>query len=161
MQFRHVGRSPSGERLIVRCLRGRRIAGMRDSTIDVRAGSCQPRAASLDAWSSRDWSCGIDVTRLSPLDELTVTTRNSTYTILIVNPSSGEVKIRGGAYFPSFATARVCGSSLGRGFLKRHVVHAGFCLEVTHQELGLIVTTRVRTAVVTAGLRRAASGPVM
>ena len=134
---------------------------MRDSTVDMPAGSCLPQAASLEAWSSRDWSRGIDVTRLSPLDELTVTTRNSTYTILIVNPSTGEVKIRGGSFFPSFETARVCGSSLGRGFLKRHVVHAGFCLEVTHREFGLIVTTRVRTAVVTAGLGRAASGAVM
>lgn len=101
------------------------------------------------------------MTSLSPLDELTVTTRNSTYTILIVNPSTGDVKIRGGAFFPSFATARICGSSLGRGFLKRHVVHAGFCLEVTHQELGLIVTTRVRTAVVSSGVGHAAPGAVM
>ena len=91
-----------------------------------------PHAATLDAWSSKDWSSGIDVTKLSPLDELTVTTRNSTYTILIVCPASGEVKIRGGTFFPSFATARICGSSLGRGFLKRHVVHAGFCLEFTN-----------------------------
>ena len=93
---------------------------MRDSTVDIRAGSCVPQASTLDAWSSRDWSRGIDVTRLSPLDELIVTTRNSTYTILVVNPSTGDVKIRGGAFFPSFATARICGSSLGRGFLKRH-----------------------------------------
>jgi hypothetical protein len=134
---------------------------MRDSTVDIRAGSCVPQASTLDAWSSRDWSRGIDVTRLSPLDELIVTTRNSTYTILVVNPSTGDVKIRGGAFFPSFATARICGSSLGRGFLKRHVVHAGFCLEVTHQELGLIVTTRVRTAVVCSGAAHAAPGAVM
>ena len=134
---------------------------MRDSTVGVPAGSCVPHAATLDAWSSKDWSSGIDVTKLSPLDELTVTTRNSTYTILIVCPASGEVKIRGGTFFPSFATARICGSSLGRGFLKRHVVHAGFCLEVTHQELGLIVTTRVRTAVVCSGAAHAAPGAVM
>jgi len=134
---------------------------MRDSTVDLRAGSCVPHASTLDAWSSRDWSRGIDVTRLSPLDELIVTTRNSTYTILIVNPSTGDVKIRGGAFFPSFATARICGSSLGRGFLKRHVVHAGFCLEVTHQELGLIVTTRVRTAVVSCAVRHPTPEAVM
>jgi len=134
---------------------------MRDSTVGVPSGWCLPRAATLDAWSSRDWSSGIDVTGLSPLDELTVTTRNSTYTILIVCPSSGEVKIRGGSFFPSFATVRICGSSLGSGFLKRHVVHAGFCLEFTHEELGLIVTTRVRTAVVSSGVERAAPGALM
>jgi len=134
---------------------------MRDSTVDLRGGSCVPRASSLDAWSSRDWSRGIDITRLSPVDELTVTTRNSTYTILIVNPSTAEVKIRGGRFFPSFATARICGSSLGRGFLKRHVIHAGFCLEVTHEEIGLIVTTRVRTAAVSRGAAHAAPVSVM
>jgi hypothetical protein len=134
---------------------------MRDSTVGVPSGSRVPRAATLDAWSSRDWSSGIDVTTLSPLDELTVTTRNSIYTILIICPSSGEVKVRGGSFFPSFATARICGCSLGRGFLKRHVVHAGFCLEFTHEELGLIVTTRVRSAVVSSGVERTASGALM
>ena len=134
---------------------------MRDSTVGIPAGSCVPHAATLDAWSSKDWSSGIDVTSLSPLDELTVTTRNSTYTILVVCPASGEVKMRGGTFFPSFATARICGSSLGRGFLKRHVVHAGFCLEFTHEELGLIVTTRVRTAVVSTSGEHVATGALM
>ena len=46
----------------------------------------------LEAWSSNDWTAGIDVTTLSPLDQLTVTTRNSVYTILIVCPESGEVR---------------------------------------------------------------------
>jgi len=159
MRFRHAGERAgypktlkSGER---------RIGSMRDSTVGIPAGSCVTHAATLDAWSSKDWSSGIDVTRLSPLDELTVTTRNSVYTILIVCPASGEVKIRGGTFFPSFATARICGSSLGSGFLKRHVVHAGFCLEFTHEELGMIVTTRVRTAVVSSGVERTAPGALM
>lgn len=124
---------------------------MRHSTVEVRAESTVPHAALLEAWSSKDWTAGIDVTTLSPLDELTVTTRNSVYTILIVCPVSGEVKIRGGRFFPSFVTARIGGSSLGRGFLKRYVVHPGFCLEFTNDDLGLIVTTRVHTAVVSSG----------
>ena len=120
-----------------------------------------PHAAMLEAWSSNDWTAGVDVTTLSPLDELTVTTRNSVYTILIVCPESGEVKIRGGRFFPSFVTARIGGSSFGRGFLKRYVVHPGFCLEFTNDDLGLIVTTRVRTAVVTSGSTRVAGDAVM
>jgi hypothetical protein len=134
---------------------------MRHSTIDVRAGSPVPQAAMLETWSSNDWTAGIDVTTLSPLDQLTVTTRNSVYTILIVCPSSGEVKVRGGRFFPSFTTARIGGSSLGRGFLKRHVVHPGFCLELTHDDLGLIVTTRVRTARVSSGGARVPVDAVM
>jgi hypothetical protein len=120
-----------------------------------------PQAALLESWSSKDWTGGIDVTALSPLDELTVTTRNSVYTILMVCPVSGEVKIRGGRFFPSFVTARLGGSSLGRGFLKRLVVHPGFCLEFTNDDLGLIVTTRVRTATVTSGGAQVAADAVM
>jgi hypothetical protein len=83
------------------------------------------------------------------------------YTIFIVSPTSGEVKIRGGAFFPSFAAARICGSSLGHGFLKRFVVHPGFCLELTHDDLGLIVTTPVRSAAVSSGGDRVPSEVVM
>ena len=134
---------------------------MRDSAVGVRPNSCVPHAALLETWSSKDWTAGIDISSLSPLDELTVTTRNSVYTILIVCPVSGEVKIRGGRFLPSFVTARIGGSSLGQGFLKRHVVHPGFCLEFTNDDLGLIVTTRVRTAVVSSGGARVPSDAVM
>src|SRR5580765_7413242 len=134
---------------------------MRDSAVGIPPDSCVPHAALLETWSSKDWTAGIDVTTLSPLDELTVTTCNSVYTILIVCPVSGEVKIRGGRFFPSFVTARIGGSSLGRGFLKRYVVHPGFCLEFTNDDLGLIVTTRVHTAVVSSGGGDAPADAVM
>ncbi len=119
---------------------------MSDSSGSVVIGAYVPRGATIDAWSSADWSGGIDITALAEFDELTVTTKNSVYTIVIVSPRTGAVKIRGGSAFPAFGDARVSGSSLGGGLLRRHVVHAGFCLELTHATLGTVVTTRVRTA---------------
>jgi hypothetical protein len=104
-------------------------------------------ALELAAWSSRDWTDGVNITRLSPCDQLTVTTRNSVYTIVVVRPSTAEVQVRGGVMFPAFTTVRLCGSSLGSAFLKRHVVHPGFCLEFADATLGRVITTRVREVV--------------
>ena len=127
----------------------------------VLSGAQVPRVAMLDSWSAADWSGGVNVTTLSPFDELTVTTKNSVYTILIVCPNSGKVKVRGGHTFPAFTDARICGSSLGGSLLKRHFVHPGFCLELSHPDLGTVVTTRVRTASVNPGSTRTASDIVM
>src|SRR5262245_21891572 len=115
----------------------------------------------LETWSTADWSGGVNVTALAPFDEITVTTKNRVYTLLIVSPQSGEVKVRGGSAFPSFTKARVCGSSLGGGLLKRHVVHPGFCLELAHDDFGTIVTTRVRTALLVRGAERSGPDTVM
>jgi len=109
-----------------------------------------PRAVSLTAWSDRDWSAGVCLGDLCAMDRLTVTTRNSVYDIVIVSPQTGEVMVRGGALFPSLTPARLCGSSLGGSFLKLHVVHPGFCLELAHDERGIVITTPVRSVVVSA-----------
>lgn len=124
---------------------------MSQSTSSGVSGVRVPRAAMLDTWSSADWSGGVNVTALSPFDELTVTTKNSVYTIVIVSPHSGAVKIRGGSAFPSFTDARICGSSLGGGLLKCNVVDPGFCLELNHEGLGTVVTTRVRSVLARVG----------
>jgi hypothetical protein len=108
-------------------------------------GSRVPRAALLDQWSACDWKRGVNITLLAPFDTLTVTTKNSVYTIVVVSPESGEVKVRGGTIFPVFTPARLCGCSLGGGLLKRAVIHPGFSVELVHQGLGTIVTTHVRT----------------
>jgi hypothetical protein len=117
------------------------------------------RAAVLDTWTSADWSGGVNVCGLQPFDQLTVTTKNSVYTLIVVCPRSGDVQVRGGALFPSFTKARISGSSLGGGLLKCHIVHPGFCLELAHRDLGAIITTRVRTVTVSHGDET--SSPVM
>jgi hypothetical protein len=121
-----------------------------DSSISLAMNAPVPGADLLDTWVSADWSGGIRVAELQPFDQLTVTTKNTVYTIVVVSPRSGEIQVRGGTLFPSFARARLCGSSLGRGLLKCGVVHPGFCLELCHADLKTIVTTRVRTVIVSA-----------
>ena len=103
----------------------------------------------LDSWISADWSDGVDLRELSPLDQLRITTSNNVYTLIVVSPYSGVVEARGGPLLSEFTTVRVCGSSLGCcGPLKCHVIHPGFCLELSHDELGVIVTTPVQDVAV-------------
>jgi hypothetical protein len=132
-----------------------------DSSISVVLNAPASAADLLDSWVSADWSAGVRIADLQPFDQLTVTTRNTVYTIVVVCPRSGEIQVRGGTLFPSFATARLCGSSLGRGLLKCGVLHPGFCMELCHSELKTIVTTRVRTLTVNAAAAPPSASSVM
>lgn len=110
---------------------------------------------SLESWTRHDWRHGVLLPQLGPYDQLIVRTRNSTYEIIVIDPQTASVLVRGGSFFPEFSPARVAGSSLGGGFLKVHGVYAGFQMELVAGER--ILTTRVRTvSVLTAGI-----GPVM
>ena len=104
-------------------------------------------AATLDRWTAHDWSHEVLVPQLALHDQLLVRTRNSTYEIIVVVPHTASVLVRGGAFFPTFAPARVAGSSWGRGFLKLHGIYAGFQMELVTDDQP-IVTTRVRTVAV-------------
>ena len=104
---------------------------------------CQA-SADLDTWSHHDWTEGVQVDALPPLDALVVRTRNSTYEITVLSPRTGEVLVRGGRFFPEFTRARVGGSSLGGSFLKLRGIYVGFCLEL-HDGSQRIVTTSVQT----------------
>ncbi len=112
-----------------------------------------PSVAQLDHWSGHDWQNGVVVNRLSLHDRLTVHTRNSVYEIIVTTPQTSEVLVRGGAFFPEFTPARVAGASLGGSFLKLHGVYPGFQLEIVAGDQS-VITTRVRTVVVTAAPER-------
>ena len=103
-----------------------------------------PARGVLSSWSAHDWRGGIRVDELAALERLIVTTANSTYEIVLVSPSSANVLVRGGAFFPVFTPARLAGSSLGGSFLKLRSVHVGFRLELS-TERGFIVTSPVRS----------------
>jgi hypothetical protein len=120
----------------------------RDHALSVeRSGSVTaatvPSARVLSAWSLRDWSDGVHVDDLSALDRLIVRTANSTYEIVILSPSTGNVLVRGGAFFPVLMPARLAGSSLGGSFLKLRSIHVGFRLEL-NTDSGFIITSPVR-----------------
>ena len=109
-----------------------------------------PASALLHAWTLYEWRDGLRTDDLAALDRLTVKTRNSTYEIVIVLPGTGEVMVRGGAFFPAFAPARLAGCSLGGSFLKVRSAHVGFCLEFV-LDAQVILTSPVKTIAFAAG----------
>ena len=111
-----------------------------------------PTAASLDAWSSREWKDGLQVDRLCELDELSVRTRNNLYRIVAIVPMRGEVMVQGGRFFPELTRARLAGASLGGSFLKQRGIYVGFRMEI---QVGLetIITSDVQSIQMVSGGR--------
>jgi hypothetical protein len=106
-----------------------------------------PSSGLLSSWSGRDWSDGIHVADVSPLERLIIRTANSTYELIVLSPATGNILVRGGAFFPVFMSARLAGSSLGGSFLKLRSVHIGFRLEF-NTDRGFIITSPVRSATI-------------
>lgn len=111
-----------------------------------------PTAASLSAWTGREWSDGLDLNRLCELDELSVRTRNSVYRIVAIVPVRGEVMVQGGRFFPELTRTRFSGCSLGGAFLKQGGIYIGFRMEI---QMGprTIVTSDVQSIEIVAGGR--------
>jgi hypothetical protein len=86
--------------------------------------------ARLDTWTGYNWTNGVQLDELRELESLSVQTWNSTYEIVVTAPSSGDILVRGGARFPAFTAARLCGSSVGGSLLKRVGVYPGFRVEL-------------------------------
>src|SRR5262249_39462793 len=85
-------------------------------------------AATLDAWTSHDWSDGLDLTTIAGLAAIEVITRRSVYYI-VPTGTTGELLVRGGDYLPTFQRARSIGCSMGSALLKQHALHVGFRME--------------------------------
>jgi len=103
-----------------------------------------PAGSSLDAWTAHDWRSGLQLENVTALEALVVRTANSTYEITVLSPLTGEVLVRGGAFFPVVTRARLAGASLGGSFLKRHGIYVGFRLEFVSDQTP-IITTPVQT----------------
>jgi hypothetical protein len=102
-----------------------------------------PIACDLDTWCGLPWANGVQLDTLRQLDTLEVRTRNSVYEITVTDPSSGDVLVRGGSFFPVYTKARVAGASLAGSFLKIFGIYVGFSIEFA-VNADTIVTTRVR-----------------
>ena len=61
----------------------------------------------------------------------------------VLAPTSGEILVRGGRFFPDFTRVRVSGSSLGGGCLKLRGIYAGYLLELEHEGM-TVRTTRIQ-----------------
>ena len=108
-----------------------------------------PAAALLSTWTAHDWRDGLRLDDLSALDRISARTHYSTYEIIVVSPTSGEVQVRGGQFFPEFTPARLAGASLGSSLLKMRSMHVGFRIEFALEDK-VIITSPVRTLDVNA-----------
>jgi hypothetical protein len=96
-------------------------------------------AATLDAWTTRDWSDGLDLTALTGLAAIEVITRRSVYHI-VPTGAAGEHQVRGGHFLPTFQRARAIGCSMGGALLKQHAIHLGFRMEIVFEDMRLVTS---------------------
>lgn len=109
-----------------------------------RAEPERPRpAASLDAWLARDWSEAVHVGSLEEFQQIHVCTRNTLYELIVIN-HNGDVRVRGGRYFPDWTAARLAGCTAGGCFLKRLAISLGMQMEF-ELDCRRIITSPVRT----------------
>ena len=116
----------------------------RPSSAGTKTEPVRPTGSSLDAWAAHDWRLGVQLESVNALEAFVVRTANSTYEITVLSPPTGEILVRGGAFFPVVTRARLAGASLGGSFLKRHGIYVGFRLEFVSDQTP-IVTTPVQT----------------
>jgi hypothetical protein len=103
-------------------------------------------AASLDAWLARDWSQAVSVATLEEFQQINVCTQNTLYELVIVS-TRGDIRVRGGRYFPEWTAARLAGCTSGGSFLKRLTISLGLQMEI-ECDGRRIVTSPVRTIAV-------------
>ena len=66
-------------------------------------------------------------------------TRNTLYEIIVLN-QSGDVRVRGGRYFPEWTFARFAGSTAGGSFLKRLAINCGLQMEFEFENRRIITS---------------------
>jgi hypothetical protein len=116
----------------------------RASTTSLKRTPEQPRlAASLDAWLSRDWSQAVHLGSLEEFQQIQICTQNTLYEVIVIN-HGGDVRVRGGRYFPEWTAARLAGSTAGGSFLKRLAITLGLQMEF-ELDRRRIITSPVRT----------------
>jgi len=74
---------------------------------------------------------GLHVSRLAPVTRLAVTTRNTEYTITVIEPRDWKVLVQGGRFFPTERIAFLCGSGFGGTLLKVAWIGIGLCCELS------------------------------
>jgi hypothetical protein len=103
-------------------------------------------ALSLDAWLARDWSQGVHLATLDEFQQLHICTQNTLYEIIVIN-HCGDVRVRGGRYFPDWTAARLAGSTAGGSCLRRLGINLGLQMEF-ELDRRRIITSPVRTIAV-------------
>ena len=86
---------------------------------------------------------GVQVDELAQDDVLSITTRNNTYHVTVVDPETAQVRVRGGNCFPTDTLAQITGSSLNSS-IKPFGIYVGYSIEFFAHAM------RVRTSPVRA-----------
>jgi len=121
---------------------------MKELKESVEANAFIPRSATLEDWSNKEWTNGVQINALSALDNLSVETEHHSYKITIIDPNTAEVMIRGGEIFPEASVAQVSGASIGGSFLKLHGIYVGFKIELRVGRRRIITSPVRRIALV-------------
>lgn len=100
------------------------------STAEATPGQLRHAEGTLDAWTAVPWAEGLQIDQLDVLEPLTVRTRNSTYTIVVVRPATGEVLMHGGRIGPAFEHGIVVGATAGGSAIKLRGIYPGLRMEI-------------------------------
>lgn len=101
-----------------------------------------PRGCTLDGFVEASTDAGVHIDQLDALTELIVTTRNSVYRVLVIDPHASKILIRGGRWFPVSVAATLAGSGFGGSFLKTRWIGVGFRMELNVEGFdGLVIIT--------------------
>ena len=90
-----------------------------------------PRRCTLDGFTSEVADTdGVGLGELAALTTLTVTTLNSLYRVVVLDPPRPRILIQGGSFFPNPTEARLAGASFGGSMLKLSWLGCGLRMEV-------------------------------
>jgi hypothetical protein len=76
-------------------------------------------------WTATD---GIQVNELAQDDVLSIETANNTYHVIVIDPETAQVRVRGGNYFHSDTLADILGCSLDSS-IKPYGIYVGSSIE--------------------------------
>ena len=104
-----------------------------------------PQRHTLDGFTATtQHSDGIDISQLDVLTTVMVSTSNTVYRLVILDPLNARVLVQGGHLFPRFTEARFNGASSGGSFLKLAWIGRGLRMEF-HARGKRVVTSRVKS----------------
>jgi hypothetical protein len=101
-------------------------------------------AVTLQEFTRREWTDGVQVDALPAFDVIEARTKNTVYRVVVLDGHAGDVLVSGGRFFPTPARARLNGCTMGGSCIKLRGIYRGCRLEFQSGS-DLILTTRVRS----------------
>ena len=107
-----------------------------------------PRERTLDGFTAKvEAADGFGLSELDALTTVVVTTTNSAYRIVVLDPPRSRILIQGGRFFAEPTEARLAGASFGGSLLKLSWLGRGLRMELS-VDGQRIVTSRVKSITV-------------